>query len=289
MRSEQQMMALIMDTARNDERIRAVMMNGSRVNPSAKRDIFQDFDIVYFVTDVGSFTSDHSWVKRFGEMMIMQLPEAMGDPPPMKNGHFAYLMQFMDGNRIDLTLWPLAKLDSFHIESLSVMLLDKDQRFAPLPPPSDSDHRPSPPTARAFADCCNEFWWVAVYVAKGVWREEIIYAKHMLDGPVREQLMKMLDWHIGIRTRFTAGAGKYGKHLKQRLDPAHWALLERTYASPTCDQTWDALDAMCELFRTIATGVAAQTGYDYPTGDDHRVSAHLARVRALPRDATDFR
>lgn len=42
MRSESEMLQLICDFARNDERIRAVMMNGSRANPAAAKDIFQD-------------------------------------------------------------------------------------------------------------------------------------------------------------------------------------------------------------------------------------------------------
>ena len=50
MRSEQEMFDLILNTAKEDERIRAVMMNGSRANPNAPRDCFQDYDIVYFVT-----------------------------------------------------------------------------------------------------------------------------------------------------------------------------------------------------------------------------------------------
>ena len=40
MRSEQEMFDLILQTAREDDRIRAVIMNGSRANPSAPRDIF---------------------------------------------------------------------------------------------------------------------------------------------------------------------------------------------------------------------------------------------------------
>ena len=47
MRSEQEMLELIVNTARHDDRIRAVIMNGSRANPNAPRDFFQDFDIVY--------------------------------------------------------------------------------------------------------------------------------------------------------------------------------------------------------------------------------------------------
>jgi aminoglycoside 6-adenylyltransferase len=286
MRSEQEMLEIIVNTAKNDDRIRAAMINGSRVNPNAKRDIFQDFDITYFVTDIESFTNNHTWIERFGEIMILQMPEAMEDPPPLNNGHFAYLMQFTDGNRIDLTLFPLAKLHEFERESLSLMLLDKDSIFEPLPAPSESDYLPKPPTAKAFSDCCNEFWWVSTYVAKGLWREEIIYAKYMLDNAVREQLTKMLTWHVGIKTQFRHGPGKFGKHLKQYIEPVHWSMLEKTYSDASYDKTWEALRMMCDLFRTIAIGVAEYFRFDYPHRDDEKVSAHLKYVQSLPRDST---
>ena len=37
------MLDLILEFANEDERVRAVMMNGSRVNPTVSRDIFQDW------------------------------------------------------------------------------------------------------------------------------------------------------------------------------------------------------------------------------------------------------
>ena len=45
MRSEQEMMKLILDFAREKNDIRAVYMNGSRANPKAPKDILQDYDI----------------------------------------------------------------------------------------------------------------------------------------------------------------------------------------------------------------------------------------------------
>src|SRR5918911_2741853 len=117
MRSEQEMLELIISMAKDDQRVRAVILNGSRANPQAPRDIFQDFDVVYLVTDVGSFTDDHTWIDRFGERMILQTPEAMQDSPARNDGSFAYLMQFTDGNRIDLTLFPVARLDELKKDS----------------------------------------------------------------------------------------------------------------------------------------------------------------------------
>lgn len=288
MRSEQEMLELIVNTARSDGRIRAAILNGSRANPNARRDIFQDFDVAYLVTDVDSFREDHAWIDRFGEIMILQMPEAMGDPPPVNDGRFTYLMQFTDGNRIDLTLLPIARLRELKRDSLSLLLLDKDGVIEPFPPPSERDYLAGPPDAKAFFDCCNEFWWVCPYVAKGLWREEIIYAKYMLDRVVREQLMKMLTWHVGVKTQFLRGPGSHGKYLKQYLEPELWAMLEKTYSDAGYENTWDALYVTCDLFRMSAKRVAGHFGFDYPRGDDEKVSAHLRHVRSLPKDAQEM-
>ena len=138
MRSEQEMLDLILDTARSDERIRAVIMNGSRANPNAPRDIFQDFDIVYVVTDVAPFKNNYEWIERFGELMILQEPEDMGEKLPRDDGWFSYLMQFSDGNRIDLGILPLTKLDKIVEDSLSLLLLDKDGIISPFAPANES-------------------------------------------------------------------------------------------------------------------------------------------------------
>jgi aminoglycoside 6-adenylyltransferase len=288
MRSEQEIFDLILATARADDRIRAVILNGSRANPNAPRDIFQDFDVVYFVNDVASFTADHAWIGRFGELLILQMPELMADPPGEENGRFAYLMQFSDGNRIDLTLWPIAQLRELEPDSLSLTLLDKDGLLPAFPPPDESSYLPAPPTAKAFADCCNEFWWVSLYVAKGLWREELPYARYMFDQPVREQLMKMLVWYVAVKTGFRQNPGKCGKYLRRYLEPELWDLLEKSYAAAGYASSWDALFAAADLFRLTAKEVALYFAFDYPQGDDEKVSSHLHYVRSLPRNATTF-
>jgi len=288
MRSEREILELIVDTAKKDERIRAVIMNGSRANPNAPRDPFQDFDIVYVVTDVAPFKYNYEWIKRFGEIMIMQMPEDMQDPPPSNDGSFTYLMQFTDGNRIDLGIYPLAKLDELGKDSLSLLLLDKDGIIEPFAPADENDYLPKPPTAKAFSDCCNEFWWVSPYVAKGLWRGERIYAKYFLDHFVRDQLMKMITWYVGVRTQFSRNPGKFGKYLELYLEPELWDLLQQTYSDARYEHTWEALFTTGHLFKRVALQVAEHFGFDYPHGDDARVTAHLRHVRFLPKSAKEI-
>jgi aminoglycoside 6-adenylyltransferase len=286
MRSEQQMMDLIMETAKNDDNIRAVIMGGSRANPNAPKDFFQDYDIVYVVKNIGSFISDHSWIRIFGEMMILQVPKSMEMPIEIDDGSFTYLMQFTDGNRIDLTLVPFEKApQNIERESQSILLLDKDNIIEPFPPSSDSDYIIKKPTAQLFKDCCNEFWWICPYVAKGIWRDELPYALFTFDRYGRDMLMEMVSWYIGISTNFSVSSGKHGKYFKKHLEPHLWDMYFRTYSDSSYENLWKALFASCDLFREMAQKVGDHFGFEYPYGDDERVTAHLKHIKNLPKDA----
>ena len=127
MRTEKEMFDLILGFARKDDRVRIVAMNGSRANPNVQPDKYQDFDIVYLVTEMQSFLSDDAWLDTFGDRIIMQKPDTMQPDPTKSSGSFAYLMLFEDGNRIDLTLFPVEKLETYlESDRMCVLLLDKD-------------------------------------------------------------------------------------------------------------------------------------------------------------------
>src|SRR5580692_11757363 len=90
MRSSEEIKKIILEVAEKDVRIRAVLLNGSRANPKITPDKFQDFDIVYIVTEIESFLSEHNWIKIFGEILIMQLPDDMVLANEKKKPSFAY-------------------------------------------------------------------------------------------------------------------------------------------------------------------------------------------------------
>ena len=285
MRNKDEMMELILNTAQEDDRIRAVVMNGSRVNPNIEPDIFQDFDIVYLVTDMAPFVKNEAWIARFGEMMIMQMPDAMDRPEATSFEHFAYLMQFADGNRIDLSLIPYAKREKLNEDSLTIVLLDKDGQIPDFPPPSEATYVPRPPTAVAYHNAVNEFWWVATYVAKGLWRQEVAYAQETMHI-IRKQLLKMLDWYVGTKTDFAINPGKLGKNYAQYLTPAQWQMFLHSYAGADETGMWDALLTMAQLFRHVAVAVAEVFDFAYAHEDDARVWAHLQHVQKLSRGAS---
>ncbi len=281
MRTEQEMLDLILTYAKNNDNIRAVVLNGSRANPNAPKDIFQDFDIACLVNDVKPYMRNKSIPPRFGEILILQEPEDMQEPPAENDGRYTYLMQFKDGNRIDLSFDPPELFKPVIDDSLTVVLLDKDGILNNVPPSSDRDYLPKPPTAKQFGDCCNEFWWVSVYVAKGLWRNELTNAKHIQDVYVREQLMKMLVWYFGIKTNFQKAAGKSGKYIRGNVESEVWVELEKTYSDADFEHIWESLFAMGDLFRQLAKSVANHFGFQYHQQEDDNVSDYTQRGHKL--------
>ena len=95
MKTETEMFDVILQTAKALQ-VYAVAMSGSRTNPNATKDEFQDYDVVYIVEDLDGLTADLAWLDQFGKRMIEQ--------HNVLDHRHLYLMLFEDGNRIDLTL-----------------------------------------------------------------------------------------------------------------------------------------------------------------------------------------
>jgi aminoglycoside 6-adenylyltransferase len=261
MRSEAEIKKLIIDIATNDNRIRAVLMNGSRVNPGITPDKYQDFDIVFIVNNFRDFISDHNWVNVFGEIILRQLPDEMAIGAKSAD-RFAWLMILEDGNRIDLTLYPADKvINNYWPDSLSICILDKDNRFAFLPPPNDSCYFIKQPSSKEFSDTCNEFWWVSTYVAKGLLRNEITYAKEMFETVVRPMFMKVIEWKIGADNGFSVSFGKAGRFMKNYVPGDYYQSVLQTYADADIENNWNALFNASQLFKQTSNEVAAKLNF----------------------------
>lgn len=289
MRSEKEMMELITEVARNDERIRGVYMNGSRTNPNAKRDIFQDYDIVYVVEETASFIEDEKWIDCFGERLYMQMPEhndrLQGKESDWENC-YGYLMQFADGNRIDLHVATLdyARKDMLH-DRLCILILDKDGTLPAIPEATDEDHWVKKPSEAEFVCCCNQFWWMLNSVGKGLWRKEIPYVMDMLNLHTRPQLLRVLSWYVGAQTDFSCSVGKSGKCLDKYLSEEEYERLIHTYPMGDTACIWQSVFDMCDLFDEKARWIAKALGYPYNEEEARGSRLFLNCTYELPGDA----
>ncbi|WP_328593479.1 aminoglycoside 6-adenylyltransferase [Niallia circulans] len=291
-RSEQEMLELIYMIAKSDDRIRAVYMNGSRANPQVKRDILQDYDIVYVVTETGLFIKDEAWIKVFGELIMLQEPDRMDLAAGREvdvSRSYSYLMLFSDGNRIDLHIETKEEmLEQYGKDSLTVPLLDKDGILPEIPFASDCSYHVKEPTAIRYSHVCNEFWWCQQNVAKGIWRKEIPYAKNMAETIVRPMLDEMVSWWIGMNHNFQVSSGKMGKYFREYLPEEYWYMYEHTYGDSSEENMWQSLFMMNDLFRLLGEEVAKQHNLNYPANDDSKMTKYLQRLRSMPINAENI-
>lgn len=292
MRTEKEMYQLILDIAKKDERIRAVYMNGSRTNPNAPKDIFQDYDIVYVVTDTKAFYEENGWINKFGEPLYMQKPEMMdnllGEECHLEDT-YGWLVIFKDGNRIDLHVnsIPYAKKDILN-DKLCQILLDKDHILPHMHESTDIDYHVKRPNENDFLCESNDFWWCLNNVAKGLWREEVPYVMDMLNSVIRPHLVTLLSWKIGIETDFSCSIGKSGKYMNRYLSQELYNRYLETYSDYKIENLWNSVFTMCDLFNEVANEIATSLGFTYNQIEADAGMKFLRVVHNLSKDALEI-
>ncbi|CQR73187.1 Aminoglycoside 6-adenylyltransferase [Sporomusa ovata DSM 2662] len=286
MRSEKEMMDLIIAVANNDVRIRAAYLEGSRANPNVPKDIFQDYDIVYVVTETRSFREDKAWIDRFGDRLYMQYPEENIYYTSDVENCYGWLIQFTDGNRLDLHVKTLENV----LNSLELYktLVDKDNIMPQKQVLSDEEYWVKKPVPNQFYCTCNEFWWCLNNVAKGLWRNEIPYAMDMINFQIRPMLRRLLEWKIGIDNDFSVSAGKSAKYMDKYLPKGIYEQYLESYSKAQINAIWDAVFLMCDLFQKISLEVSEKLNFPYDLTEARNSKSYLERVKSLPSNATEI-
>lgn len=264
MRTEKEMYDLILNIAKSQPQVKAVALTGSRVNPNATKDSFQDYDVVYLVDEKKTLLRDRSWLENFGKRLIMQCPEEMTLFPATLGACFTFLMLFLDGNRIDLTLCPIKNKEEWLAQEKIVKTLwDPTHLLPTFSQNSKTPYFVKKPTQAEFLDCCNEFWWVSTYVVKGLWRQENLYAIDHLYGTCQKELRRLLTWQVALNYNDKIDTGKNDKYLLHFLQADVSQNLMGLFDFTTLAKTWESLFATQQLFQQNAISYAEKCGFSY--------------------------
>ena len=253
MRIDQGILDVILQTAKKLQ-IYAVALSGSRTNPNASTDEFQDYDVVYVVDDLDNLTSDLSWLDLFGKRII--------DQEVALDHRRLYLMLFEDGNRIDLTLCPKEHIQEWvNREAGFTVLEDPEHLFEPYSPNLER-YWTSTATETDFEKSCNEFWWVSAYVVKGICRNQLIYATDHLYGICQQELLKVLAWQVAS-DRGAVDIGKNCKYLFNYLPTEKEKEFSSLLDFASLDKIIQSLFATMQLFHQEAHTFSVKTGIPY--------------------------
>lgn len=247
------MLDLILQTAKTLQ-VKAVAMSGSRTDPKALKDEFQDYDVVYVVDDLDNLTSDLSWLEQFGKCLIEQ--------HVLLDHRRLYLMLFEDGNRIDLTLCPKEHMKEWVDSESKFIVLEDEKSLFESYSPSPKRFWIHPATETDVKNSCNEFWWVSAYVVKGICRHQVIYATDHLYGICQQELLKVFAWQVAA-DKGTVDIGKNYKYLFNYLPNAKEKEFSNLLDFSSLDKITQSLFATMQLFHQEAQSLAHKMGLDY--------------------------
>lgn len=100
-------------------------------------------------------------------------------------------------------------------------------------------------------------------MAKGIARDELSYAMEMQNHYVRDMLILMLEWYVGVNHDFKVSSGKNGKYFRKYLPEDIYERFRATYSNADYENMWKAVFDMLYLFGDVARLVAAKLGYIY--------------------------
>lgn len=274
-RNEAEMLAVILRVGQKIG-VQAIAISGSRREPNAISDRFQDYDIVYIVDNMQELIAEPSWLEEFGQIMIMQTPESSVLSQPSLGGRFTFLMHFEDGNRIDLMLCPVELIHLLQAEPFLERLYDPKELLQGMTVPNASIFWIKPPTEKAFHDSCNEFWWVATYVVKGLVRNQLFYAADHLYQICWQELLRQYDWYLAHQADYRLSTGKNHKYLQNYLSEEEYERLTALCFS-SVETCGESLWKIVQLFDEIARYVSRQHQFLYHEEEASKVMKYVQK------------
>lgn len=279
MRNEHEIIEKILDIARQDDAVRAVI----RTDIVPKRKYLNTYNFYFIVNDIEKYDKD-VFQSCFGERILL----FRGDRnyPEMFPGTKAHLMVFRDGVTIVVhamdTNTFLERYDgksayeNVWIGDTYQKLLDKDNILPEIERLEEKQTIfASVPSQEEFDNINCEFWWVMKTFAEYTLREELLSSMFYLNNAVRDLLNRMIRWYIYLKAGKPVNMGILDSRMEDILDADLFCLYRKTYPNAEYSQIWEAYESVAELWRKTGHYISACCGFEYPGKTEQDMTAFI--------------
>ena len=279
MRNEREAIEEILDVARQDDAVRAVI----RTDIVPKRKYLHTYNFYFIVNDIEKYDKD-VFQSCFGERILL----FHGDRnyPEMFPGTKAHLMVFRDGVTIVVhamdTNTFLERFDgksayeNVWIGDTYQKLLDKDNI---LPEIERLEEKQTifagVPSQEEFNNINCEFWWVMKTFAEYTLREELLSSMFYLNNAVRDLLNRMIRWYVYLKAGEPVNMGILDSRMEEILDADLFCLYKKTYPNADYSQIWEAYESVAELWRKTGHYISERRGFEYPGGTEQDMTTFI--------------
>jgi aminoglycoside 6-adenylyltransferase len=265
-------------SAANDNVV-ALVMTGSHARGDGKVDQLSDLDLEIIADQPNELAQDNTWFGQFGRVLVSKAFDE-GQEYPTR------LVFYESGTKVDFTLASTRrltdmirtrKLDDLYERGYKV-IVDKQGITKDLPKPSGRFPTIVVPTQEQFTAAVEEFWFEAAHIPRYLSRNELWVAK-VRDWTMKENLLKILEWHAAATSRAPIDVWYIGSHMKDWVDQVIWQELHGVFSHFDVKDSWSGLLATISLFRRLATETAERAGLDYPNEIDASVTEYITSFK----------
>lgn len=265
----------ILDWARHEDAIRALVVTGSLARHDDSTDEYSDLDIQVIATDIKRYIEDDTWLDALGEVWIRF---------PLHHETPYRLVWFSGGIKVDFNFLACDAIQGDQLTDEYTrgyqILLDKDDLFHDLPPSPRSFPQPPPPAVAEVQAAINEFWFEAIHVAQFIRRREFWVVKHR-DWTMKSNLLRMVEWHTRLVSNEPINTWLLGRRIAHWADENTYTEVQRIWAGWDALALWEALLIQLELFSRLSLELANGLQFTY---DERRFRDINAYIRQLWRD-----
>ena len=266
----------VLDWARQEQGIRALVVTGSLARADGSTDAWSDLDVQIIARDYASYIADDSWLDRLGEVWI-RFP--LYQDMPYK------LVWFAGGVKVDFQFLRVEAISqeigsgALSDEYLRgyVVALDKDGLFRDLPASPRIFPQPDPPSAAQVEALINEFYFEAIHVAQFIRRREFWVVKFR-DWTMKCDLLQMLEWHARATSDKPVNTWLLGKRIREWTGAETYAAIEGIWSDWDVAALWQSHLRQIKLFGNISRQLGDALGYDLGASSQEQIEAY---IRAL--------
>lgn len=284
MKAREEKLRSIINWSENNKDVKVVLLTSSLVNPLAPVDEFSDLDIELIFENNTQYISENNWMHHFGNPIAM-IEE---DETSFDGRHAMKMILYDDHVKVDFKLYSKDKfLKEVRLKELPEdwdigykVLIDKEEITTEMQKPSFQVSIIKKPSEEEFKRILNDFWWDTTYVAKCLARDEIFYAKFMLETNIRtEYLIPLIEWYIASEHNWNITTNKYGRLFKKYLNHEIWLKTEQTFSGSNIKDNWKALLAMADLVSEIGIELSEKLDHEYPFKLEKDIRKYLKELQ----------
>jgi len=267
----------IIEFAKENENIRALVLQGSLINPSAKIDYFSDIDPLFYAIDPSLLANHTKWISKFGDVMINLFDEELDINDSM---HYMRMVIYENGLKVDFGIASIDVAKYANKMPLFKVILDKDNILPTPKTTDDSSFHIIKPSNKDYQLKLNDFFWDSTYIAKALCRNETYFA-HFMESNLHIIMRPIIEWYIGLDHNFKVNTGLEGRYFQSLLSKGDCEKVKKTYSDSNPINSFKAIYSSYNLIKHIGKKIEKELNYIYPIEKHNKVLNYIKKIEQM--------